>query len=108
MKMKLTPQRNDYDVSFTAADQTLTVVVNQISEHFNFATAGDGTFDGFESDVLPFMPLLSATKVGADIEVLAIGSYGPEPVREEEETDDAFQARHAEWDAMRFNREVEI
>ncbi|WP_110641100.1 hypothetical protein [Salinicola sp. CPA57] len=108
MKLKLIPQCGDNDVSFSALGQVLTVIVNGSVETFDFTSAGDGTFNGFESDVLPSMPLLSATKTDGVIEVLAIGCYGPEPVREEEETDDAFQARHAEWDALRFNREVEI
>ncbi len=76
MKLKLTPQRADYTVTFASEGHILTVTVDGVPDTFDLSALGEGDTAVDFVTVLPYNPLITATVVNGELEIAAIQPYG--------------------------------
>ncbi|MBY5942300.1 hypothetical protein KUW00_15580 [Halomonas sp. DP5N14-9] len=108
MKAILTPQNStSITYSYQAVGDVLHATVNGVEDSFDFTGMPDGSASDFET-VLEPNPLIQATKADGELTVTLLGWYGNTPVQGEDETDEAFQERLAEYELAKTEREVTI
>ncbi|MBY6111232.1 hypothetical protein KUV74_12590 [Halomonas sp. DP1Y21-3] len=108
MKAIFTPQNStDIAYSYRAEGDVLHVTVNGVEDSFDFTGMPDGSASDFETALEP-NPLIQATKADGELTITLLGWYGNVPVQGEEETDEAFQDRLAEYELAKTEREVTI
>lgn len=76
MKLKLTPQRSDIVVKYSAAGSILTVNVDGASDTFDFSVMNEGDLASDFQTSLGYNPLISATVEDGELTILAIKTYG--------------------------------
>ncbi|MGK0546346.1 hypothetical protein ACSEE7_12665 [Halomonas cupida] len=108
MKAILTPQNNpNVDHSYRAEGDVLHITVNGVEDSFDFTGMPDGAASGFDSD-LPINPLIQASKADGVLTVTLLGWYGYAPEQGQEESDEDFQERLAEYELSKTEREVTL
>ena len=108
MKAILTSQNSTGTTySYRAEGDVLHATVNGVEDSFDFTGMPDGSASDFEIALEP-NPLIQATKTDGELTITLLGWYGNAPVQGEEETDEAFQERLAEYELAKTEREVTI
>lgn len=70
------PQRSDLKADYKTNRDTLTVIIGDKTEMFDFTGLQEGYSNSITSDILPINPVVSAEKVGDTVNVTVIRFYG--------------------------------
>ncbi len=71
-----TPQRADFKAEYTVNGDALIVQIGNIKEIFDFTGLEEGVAEEIIAETLPINPIVSAEKIGKEINVKVIRFYG--------------------------------
>lgn len=73
-----TPQRADIKAEYTVENDVLTVIIDDISEIFDFTALEEGVAEEIIVEELPINPIVSVAKIGDTVNIEVIRFYSAE------------------------------
>ena len=70
-----TPQRADIKVEYVINDDVLTVIIDNVTEIFDFTGFEEGIAEEIIAETLPINPIISAEKIGDTVNIKVIRFY---------------------------------
>lgn len=69
------PQRADFKAEYITNNNVLTVKIDSIIENFDFTELAEGRAEEITIEALPLNPIISAEKIGENVNVKVIRFY---------------------------------
>lgn len=71
-----TPQRADFKAEYIVENDILTVIIDNITETFDFTGLEEGIAEEIITEILPINPIVSVEKMGDTVNITVIRFYG--------------------------------